>query len=596
MNKGYFKYGLKNSAKVKTGLPYATHKDYITYSRPLCIVGDKIYVRDQNNQSSPLIVLDKNTLELLAEDQAVKNLKKNMKNLDEDDWNRPIFEVTDSDQLKDIINKSIRGSFRCLKKSPIFYDGTHILVISTHYVKNEADSEQVIFQTMEKFFVIEMYDPETMNYAGSIRLDLNIETQDEHISLNQTQLEDIEELKEHIYDERHPLVTLAHNKRNIIISFDKNMFVFDYTTGKRITDKIKLADHPLSFNIQTSEFWSIDFEANDFTLLTYKISGFGSKEERKSIQSLNDLFDTKTKEINDQMKEKTIVIPHRNTLNMLKGLSKNNTSHKISLEVQKQTKPINHTFASFSLLKKIFDGWKSFDISVKEYDNVDKNNTAEKFKHEKKFFRYPFCTSMSYQFFLQISDSLDFYQKIVGKGNNIEDVLIYYQFFSVFKLASCALDAVVKLKLSFNDIIQDKTHNFLFFVNLKAASTISTVTFWNISKPGQDGYDEEIYVIWNECQKIAQNVEFILLGLSSESTGNTLDVKIAEMIENLKEDKFTSSHAVFLKYLSLPSTMEDVLSDYNNESKNMKALELFGLIADKKVQKITDHISKLLKK
>jgi hypothetical protein len=195
------------------------------------MVGDKIYVRDTDNQENPLIVLDKNTLEPLLEDQAVKNLNKNKRNFEEDDWNRPIFEVTDDQKLKDLITKSARGSFRCLTTSPIIFDGTHILVISTHYVINETERESLDYQTMEKFFTIEMYHPETMNYAGSIKLDLNMETDEKPNNLDQTQLEDLEELKEHMYGRKPASVVLAHNKRNIIIAYETNMFVFDYNTG-----------------------------------------------------------------------------------------------------------------------------------------------------------------------------------------------------------------------------------------------------------------------------------------------------------------------------------------------------------------------------
>jgi hypothetical protein len=356
LNKGYFKYGLKDSAKVKMGLPYATHEENITGLRPLCVVGDKIYVRDTENQQNPLIVLDKNTLEPLPEDQAVKNLNKNKRNFEEDDWNRPIFEVTDDQKLRNLITKSARGSFRCLTTSPIIFDGTHILVISTHYVINETERESIDYQTMEKFFTIEMYHPETMNYAGSIKLDLNMETDGKPNDLDQTQLEDLEELKEHIYDRKPASVVLAHNKRNIIIAYEKNMFVFDYSTGKRISDKIKLAHVPLSFNTHSSEFWSIDMLADDFTFSTYKVSGFGAKAESKTIQNITSLFDTKSKEIAGQIESGTTKVPKRSTLNMLKGLSKSKSLYKNSKEAEQESKPIDYTLASFCLLEKVLDG------------------------------------------------------------------------------------------------------------------------------------------------------------------------------------------------------------------------------------------------
>jgi hypothetical protein len=105
---------------------------------------------------------------------------------------------------------------------------------------------------------------------------------------------------------------------------------------------------------------------------------------------------------------------------------------------------------------------------------------------------------MSYNFFVQITKLLEHYKNIIGKGNNPEDALIYYQFFAVFKLTSCAMNAVVRLKLSFDNIIQNKDKCASFFKNLKDVMIIITEIFSSISKPEDRGFNEELYVIWNE--------------------------------------------------------------------------------------------------
>jgi hypothetical protein len=97
-------------------------------------------------------------------------------------------------------------------------------------------------------------------------------------------------------------------------------------------------------------------QADDFTFLTYKISGFGAKAESKTIQNITSLFDTKSKEIAGKIESGTTKVPRRSTLNMLKGLSKDKTLYKSNQEAEQESKPIDYTLASFGLLEKVLDG------------------------------------------------------------------------------------------------------------------------------------------------------------------------------------------------------------------------------------------------
>lgn len=110
--KGVFKVGYKNSVQVKAGLTYAKNmfRDY--KKKTITVVGDKVYIRQNEDSSNPLVILNKHTLEVLKDDDIIKDLAENKRNYEEDDWNKIKYEITDKDRLKDIITKSIRGSFR----------------------------------------------------------------------------------------------------------------------------------------------------------------------------------------------------------------------------------------------------------------------------------------------------------------------------------------------------------------------------------------------------------------------------------------------------------------------------------------------------
>jgi len=124
--KGIYKIGLKHNIKVKPGILYA-HNPLTDFKiKAISVVGDRVYIRQCENEDQPLLIFDKQTLKEQKDDEIIKFLKENKRNYDEDDWNKLKFEVTNKDKLKDIISKSIRGAFRCLIKTPLFYDGKNL--------------------------------------------------------------------------------------------------------------------------------------------------------------------------------------------------------------------------------------------------------------------------------------------------------------------------------------------------------------------------------------------------------------------------------------------------------------------------------------
>jgi hypothetical protein len=90
----------------------------------------------------------------------------------DDDWNKSILEVTNSQELIKAIQQGRPGSYRELYHTPLFYDGTHLCVISTHYVKGEDFGDDVVLSQLDKFYMLEMYDPETLAFAESVKLEL----------------------------------------------------------------------------------------------------------------------------------------------------------------------------------------------------------------------------------------------------------------------------------------------------------------------------------------------------------------------------------------------------------------------------------------
>jgi len=81
---------------------------------------------------------------------------------------------------------------------------------------------------------------------------------EENVPETQKQIEELEELKDYLFDERFETVNLAHNRKHIILTFKDSMYVFSFETGQRLTDRIKLPFSPKAFNIHNSQFWYVD--------------------------------------------------------------------------------------------------------------------------------------------------------------------------------------------------------------------------------------------------------------------------------------------------------------------------------------------------
>jgi outer membrane biosynthesis protein TonB len=589
--KSFQKVGVENGIKVKAGLTYEKNSTELVdlKNHSVCVTPDFTLTRHVYYSEHPVRIWDSKTMALQEDHKLILKLKENQRNFDEDDWNKRIFEISDQEKLKDIITKSIRGSFRCLRKTPMFYDGTNLCVIATNYIKGDTENDQIQFQTMEKFFTIEIYDPSTFNFIKEIKLDFEKASSSNEGQEQQTQeqIEDLEELKENMFDERFETVNLAHNFKHITISYKKKLFVFDFETGKRLTDAISIPHKPDCFNRHDSRFWYVDRNNYEFTVASFKLIGFDA--EGNSSYKLSDLETLISKRVRTEVKKASQnmePLPKRGALSLLKRLTTGKSQYTQSSEQVENTDKNSKEVTSFLISAYLHNCLKKDSEIIQKFDKTDKNDAERKFELSLNLFRNR-SWSISKDCFDQLLISLEHYKSCFSKKAESSEILAY-QLMTVVKLANSALQSTIRLDISLDQIFQDHNKVNSFLKNIKHAMILINEGFSEQIEPGKPKFNEESYVVWQECHKIAQELQFLLLNLSSESSGNSLGDKISELISSIKSDKITSSHTVFLRYLGSPATLESVVNSKATKAQIEQLIELFKILIQRKTQKLVD--------
>lgn len=311
----------------------------------------------------------------------------------------------------------------------------------------------------------------------------------------------------------------------------------------------------------------------------------------------------KNKETNENA-----LAPKRSALNLLKNLTKSSTSYSQNQKSLEESKGISYNQTAFALTNKLFYSTREGEHNLRDLESQDDED--EKLLLEAVLFRRNFGSLSSINnpnlsssgcslfinkdYFLQISQGMEFYNNSIGKGKNTEDLLVYYQFLSLFRLTFLALKISIKLNFSIDTILMEEEENERFFKNLQLAMNKSIEIFENLPNPGSEGFNEEIYVIWQDCNKTAQEVQFILLNLNSKTTGGKLGDKIDELINAFETENITSSHTVFLKYLSLPSTLESIFTEESEDSLLSKIKKLFKILVCSKTVKIQKYLDSIV--
>lgn len=366
--KGLYKIGIRNAITVKEGFNYAKNLDYSQQTRPICLVGNKLFVRDLLDPAVPLKLYDKDTLNPIEDEDFKKNLLQHKRNIDVDNWNKPLLEITTEAQLKSTIKSGVPGTYRSLRETPLFTDGTNLYVISTHYIKAEIDSEEPNLDALEKTYSIEIYDPVSLELLQTLKLDLDAGEAG-------TSPDDVELLRNILSPKLLDEVVCATNGKTLILGKGQDAFVFSLETGKRYPERLSFTFKLGGYNNFDSRVWGLDSYQLRFN--SNRVSEFGDINSLQKIVDLNQLKLKRDKEILSSLKQKTQMVPRRTTINLLKKLVKSENRHEKSQQVIKETQEVEKSLSAYAIASTLYQGCTSVEKTLKEYELLDKKNKGK---------------------------------------------------------------------------------------------------------------------------------------------------------------------------------------------------------------------------
>ena len=352
-----------------------------------------------NEPQNSLTIYEKEALKVLEDDPILKKLTDNKRTV-EDDWNKPIFEVTNEEELKDCIEKSVKGSFRRLKNTPMFFDGEYLCVFVTYFTKPENDADINTFKDMPRSFMVEMYDPETLEFRNRVPLDIELEGQEASDLKVQ---EELEHIKTILGCEYPSTVVAASNGKILATGKGDALYFFDLETGKRISDKINLPFKVNGFNRDDSTFWGIDENYSKYELISCKVSGFDLNTESERLINIKKLFSIQLKDALKEMSKSTTKSVEKSTIGLLKRLTKSQTTYDQAQSDAAASKDLPQHLSTLSISHVILEGSQNTKNSIQIYDSCDKSNTELKFEFRKGLFRNSFSVIVSFKFFEQLT-------------------------------------------------------------------------------------------------------------------------------------------------------------------------------------------------
>jgi hypothetical protein len=294
-----------------------------TINSMVCI-GDRIYWRDIESESTSMHVINKHTMQFVEHQQDHQmNIRNNIiRDFEKDDWNKPLLEVSNKQKLDKLTTKE--GLYRVIDSTPLFTNGTHLWVI-VKYVqfsqKEQNQEEEAKLKEKKKQknkpkanertkesekgnndqynftvvrYEVEMYDSETWEFVKSIQLyfepeNIEIERNEMDRTMSKLDFEELRQIKEDISQlkltincqEEAEVIWWINNNILIMIESEKFHF-FDMKTGRRFKETIDISEEidpncsTVLYNYSTNVFWYLNSNDKDYPQLkSFSINGFG---------------------------------------------------------------------------------------------------------------------------------------------------------------------------------------------------------------------------------------------------------------------------------------------------------------------------------
>ena len=164
---GMFKIGLNQTITSTPGYLFSLNNtNLLDACSTLAFVNESLVYRHGNEyRETPIEILDLDTLEQIDSEEFKANVINKKRNLDIDEWNKPIMEFTQSSELTEVFEKKEQNVYRSMQYSPVFTEGEKLYFLSTYFkAENNEDGVKVAY------IEVESYDFETWDFLSKTRL------------------------------------------------------------------------------------------------------------------------------------------------------------------------------------------------------------------------------------------------------------------------------------------------------------------------------------------------------------------------------------------------------------------------------------------
>jgi hypothetical protein len=196
------------------------------------------------------------------------------------------------------------------------------------------------------------------------------------------------------------------------------------------------------------------------------------------------------------------------------------------------------------------------------------------------------------KFFNEITVALKNFQGLFLNRLDESNILEQYQFCNIMNLVYTSIQTIERLSIGISSILQDKNDYNEFVETLENTLRQINSIADNLDNLRGRSKDDELLRVWQECGSISKNIQFSLLNFASDSN-DSLFTKIEEMIVSFKKGEFNQSQSVFLKCLSMNSTLDSMCKGAKTKETIAMLLNLFEVLADKKTTKIISHLKSI---
>jgi hypothetical protein len=345
----------------------------------------------------------------------------------------------------------------------------------------------------------------------------------------------------------------ASNKKILALGSEYSLYFFDLKTGVRIPGKDTLDFALGGFNRHNSTFWGVNrFQFPDIKLMATKFMGFDTTQDKK-LKSISELIDKRMKSMVKKIADKSQITPTPSAMNILNSLKIGKSSYAANQEALKNSKEVERCQNTLPILSILLKGCNTLEENIKEYEKLDKNDKNGKLCARANIFEIEHSIKISRDYFVELEQSILHQLPLIDRDLSEDNILDQYEFMVLISLLNGALKSIEILDISLSNVLQENEEYSTFMQTLnKTMKVISEITE-NIDSLRSD----EMISIWKEVEKYSKSLNFIILNLSSDSNTEIVN-KINEMIEDLSNDKVKVAHSVFLKYLSMSTTLDSI--------------------------------------